>query len=52
MSLDKCKFNLNELIYLGHKISARGIEQDDGKIKAIMEMPEPTDTKGIQDFLH
>ena len=51
MNLDKCKFNADELIYLGHKISARGIEPDDAKIKAIMEMPEPSDKKGIQRLL-
>ena len=48
MNLNKCKFNANELIYLDHKISATGIKSDDAKIKAIMEMPEPTDKKGIQ----
>ena len=45
MKLDKCKFNTDELIYLGHKISARGIEPDDAKINAIMETQEPTDNK-------
>ena len=43
MNLDKCKFNADELIYLGHNISVRGNEPDDAKIKAIMEMPKPFD---------
>ena len=47
-NLEKCKFNTDELIYLGHKISARGIEPDDAKIKAIMKMLEPSDNKGVQ----
>ena len=51
MNLDKCKFNADKLIYLGHEISARGIEPDDAKIKAIMEMSEPSDKKGIQNLL-
>ena len=51
MNLDNCKFNADELIYLSHKISVRGIEPDDAKIKAIMEMPEPSDNKGIQRLL-
>ena len=51
MNLDKCKFNADELIYLSQKISVRGIEPDDAKIKAIMEMPEPSDNKGIQRLL-
>ena len=45
MNLDKCKFNVDELICLGCKISARGIEPGDTKIKVIMK---PTDKKGIQ----
>ena len=48
MNLDKCKFNVDELICLGCKISARGIEPDDNKIKVIMKVSEPTDKKGIQ----
>ena len=51
MNLDKCKFNADKLIYLRHKISARGIEPDDAKIKAIMEMSEPSDKKGTQNLL-
>ena len=47
----KCKFNADELIYLGRKISARGIEPDHAKIKAVMEMPEPSDKKEIQRLL-
>ena len=51
MNLGKCKFNANKLIYLGHKISERGIEPDDAKIKAIMEMPKPSDKKRTQRLL-
>ena len=51
MNLDKCKFNANELVYLGHKISAKGIEPHDAKVKAIMEMPEPTNKKAVQRIL-
>lgn len=41
----------DELIYLGHKVSTIGIEQDDAKMKAIMGTPEPSDKKGIQRLL-
>ena len=51
MKLNKCKFNANELIHDGLKISARGIEPEETKIKAIMEMPEPSDNEGIQRLL-
>ena len=51
MNLDKCKFNADELVYLGYKISAKGIELHDAKVKAIMEMLEPTNKKGVQRIL-
>ena len=51
MNLDKYKFNANELIHLAHKISARGIEQEEAKIIAIMEIPGPSDKKRIQSLL-
>ena len=35
-------------MYLGHKILAKGVEPHDAKVKAIMEMPEPTDKKAVQ----
>ena len=51
MDLDKCKFNADELVYLGHKISAKGIEPHDAKVKGIMELPEPTNKKAVQGIL-
>ena len=48
MNLDKCKFYADELVYLGHRISAKGVEPRDAKVKSIMEMPEPTDKKAVQ----
>ena len=49
VNLGKCKFNADKLIYLGHKITR--IEPDDAKMIGIMEMPEPSDKKGIQRVL-
>ena len=51
MSLDKCKFNIVEFIYLGHKISVSGIAPDDPRIQKIMEMLEPNDKKKYKDFM-
>src|SRR3954471_8465092 len=42
---------VNEGIFLGHKISERGIEVDKAKIEAIERMPYPRDIKGIHSFL-
>ena len=48
---DKCKFKTEELIYLGHKITSKGIEPDDAKVKSIMEIPTPQDKKDVQRLL-
>ena len=51
MNLYKCKLNANELLYLGHKISVKGVEPHDAKVKAIMKMLEPTDKKAVKGIL-
>ncbi len=47
----KCKFRLNEVSYVGHVFSSDGLHADPSKIKAIGEMPEPTNTTALQRFL-
>ena len=42
---------VQEGIVLGHRISARGIEVDRGKIEAIKKLPPPSSVKGIRSFL-
>lgn len=39
----KCQFGVQEITFLGDKLSAQGIEPDERKIKAILGMPRPTD---------
>ncbi|KAK9686310.1 hypothetical protein QE152_g37289 [Popillia japonica] len=50
-NLDKCKFGLKEVKYLGYKFTEEGFSVDDDKIKAIIEMPEPQNKKDVQRFL-
>lgn len=50
-NLEKCKFGLQEVNYLGHKISNNGLTIDDRKIEAIRDMPSPKNKKDIQRFL-
>ena len=51
LNWEKCHFMVNEGIFLGHKISERGIEVDKAKLDAIEKMPCPKDIKGIHSFL-
>ena len=47
----KCKFEMSELTFLGHKISGKGVEVDKEKVDAILNMPDPTNKKELQRFL-
>ena len=51
LKLSKCKFALQELFYLGYKISERGIEPDDSKIKILRDFPPPTSVAEVRSFL-
>lgn len=43
----KCQFGEQESTFLGDKMSAKSIESDERKIKAILGMPLPTHKKGV-----
>ena len=40
---NKCAFLLSAVEYLGHKISAKGLQPTDDKIQAIRRAPAPVD---------
>ena len=42
---------VTEGVFLGHRVSERGIEVDRAKIEAIEKLPYPRDIKGIRSFL-
>ena len=44
---DKAKLGLTEP-FIGHVISRDGLKPDPEKVRAVAEMPLPTDKKGIQ----
>lgn len=50
-NLAKCKFSVNEVTYMGHKITDKGVQADDNKISAIINMRSPTDKKEVERFL-
>ena len=47
---EKCSLMLPEVQYLGHKISAKGLEPTDEKIKAIGEAPTPQNVTQLRSF--
>ena len=51
LNKEKCIFEAQTTTFLGHKMSANGIEADPAKITAILNMPEPTTKTELQRFL-
>ena len=47
----KCEFWLDQVMFLGHVVSRRGIIVDPKKIKAIMEWPAPTFVTEVRSFI-
>ena len=47
----KCEFGLEEILYLGHKINAKGVSVDEEKVKAIREWPKPKTLTQLRGFL-
>jgi hypothetical protein len=47
----KCAFYLLELDFLGHHISARGVEANTSKVERVLNWPVPKCTKDVRSFL-
>ena len=47
----KCEFWLDQVVFLGHVISSRGIEVDPRKIEAVLKWESPTNVSEIRSFL-
>ena len=47
---DKAVMKQDRVTFMGHSITRDGIKADDAKVKAILEMPAPTDIHGVKRF--
>uniref|UniRef100_A0AC34EZC1 Integrase catalytic domain-containing protein n=1 Tax=Panagrolaimus sp. ES5 TaxID=591445 RepID=A0AC34EZC1_9BILA len=47
----KCKFFCSSVRFLGKIVDASGIRPDPEKVRAIQDMPEPTDVSSLRSFL-
>jgi len=47
----KLKLRLKEVAYVGHLLTSKGLLPDPMKVKAIQEMPRPTDKKAVEQLL-
>ena len=48
LNKEKVKFKGSEVPFIGHVLTDAGLKPDPGKIKAILEMPQPTDVAGVR----
>jgi hypothetical protein len=51
LKVEKCKFNVKEVGYLGLIISENKIAMDPTKLAGIHNWPAPTNVKGVRSFL-
>lgn len=51
LNTQKCQFNLAQIRYLGHIVSAKGMEPDPSHVEAIRNAPVPTEIGTIRSFL-
>ena len=48
---EKCSFMIPEVEYLGHRISAKGIQPGSRKVSAVRDAPRPADISQLRSFL-
>ena len=51
LNKDKIQLKKTEVRFLGHLLTAKGVQADPEKVRAISDMPTPTDVKGVQRLL-
>lgn len=51
LNKDEMKFQLSEVKFIGHTITAEGLKPDPEKLKAVLDMPNPTDVAGVRRFI-
>ena len=51
LSPGKCHLFQEEVIYLGHVVSKRGVATDPAKVKAVADWPVPRNAKEVRTFV-
>ena len=51
VSINKCLFNVEQLDFLGHNVSFKGLKPTERKINEINDFPAPNDSKSLRRFL-
>ncbi|CAC5402113.1 unnamed protein product [Mytilus coruscus] len=48
LNKEKLKLKLKEVRFIGHLVTSEGLKPDPEKIRAVMDMPKPTDVSGVR----
>ena len=51
LNFDKCQVKKAKVKYVGHMVTSEGLKADPDKLRAVAEMPPPTDKEGVRRFL-
>ena len=51
IKLKKCHFGAQECTYLGYRVGHGGVQPEEEKVKAVLEMPRPHSKKDVKSFL-
>ena len=51
LNRDKCEFRKSSISYVGHVLTGQGCKPDPEKVRAVKEMPPPTNVKELQTLL-
>ena len=51
LNRSKCEFRRNSISYVGHVLTGQGVKPDPEKVRAVKEMPPPTNVKELQTLL-
>ena len=51
LNREKCKIQRTQLTYVGHLLTAGGLQPDPEKLRAIQQMTEPTDKQAVMRFM-
>ena len=51
VNVNKCTFGVDAVDFLGHHVTAHGIEPLTDRVASIVGLPQPTDKKSLQEFM-
>lgn len=50
LNRDKCKIGLNQVSYIGQTLTPNGLQVQDSRVQAIVNMQTPTDKQALMRF--